>query len=45
MEELNSVQGRGVDIGGYCRPDMDKVSAAMRRRATLNAALASLSAG
>ena len=45
VEELNAVQGRGVDIGGYYRPDMDKVSAAMRPSKTLNAALASLSAG
>ena len=42
VEELIAVQGEPVDIGGYYRPDMDKVSAAMRPSATLNAALALL---
>ena len=45
IDELNGVQGRAVDIGGYYRPDMDKVAAAMRPSATFNAALAVLSAG
>ena len=45
VAELNGVQGRSVDIGGYYRPDMDKVSAAMRPSGTFNAALAAFSAG
>jgi len=36
VEELNAVQGHPVDIGGYYRPDADKVDAAMRPSATLN---------
>ncbi|WP_428004147.1 NADP-dependent isocitrate dehydrogenase, partial [Arenimonas caeni] len=36
------VQGQPVDIGGYYRPDLAKVSAAMRPSATFNAALAAL---
>jgi isocitrate dehydrogenase len=40
VAELNGVQGKPVDIGGYYHPDMDKVSRAMRPSATLNAALA-----
>ncbi|HEX5693399.1 MAG TPA: NADP-dependent isocitrate dehydrogenase, partial [Arenimonas sp.] len=40
--ELVAVQGRPVDIGGYYRPDLAKVTAAMRPSATLNAALAPL---
>ena len=43
VAELNGVQGRGVDIGGYYRPDMVKVTAAMRPSETFNAALAALS--
>ncbi len=42
VEELNSVQGHAVDIGGYYRPDLDKVSRAMRPSETLNTALASI---
>ena len=42
VAELNDVQGRQVDIGGYYRPDMDKGAAAMRPSATFNAALDSL---
>ena len=42
--ELNAVQGRPVDIGGYYRPDADKTAAAMRPSATLNQALAGLTA-
>jgi len=42
VEELVAVQGKAVDIGGYYRPDLDKVSAAMRPSATLNAALEQL---
>ena len=43
VDELNAVQGRGVDIGGYYRPDLAKVAAAMRPSDTFNAALATLS--
>jgi isocitrate dehydrogenase len=39
VEELIAVQGQPVDIGGYYRPDMAKVSAAMRPSATFNAIL------
>jgi isocitrate dehydrogenase len=39
VEELGAVQGAAVDIGGYYRPDLDKVAAAMRPSATLNDAL------
>ena len=40
--ELNGAQGQPVELGGYYRPDMDKVSAAMRPSATFNAALQTL---
>lgn len=39
VEELNSVQGKAMDIGGYYQPDEAKTEAAMRPSATLNAAL------
>ncbi len=42
VEELNSVQGEPVDIGGYYRPDEDRMADAMRPSATFNEALASL---
>ena len=42
VEELVAVQGKPVDIGGYYRPDMAKLSASMRPSATLDAALANL---
>jgi len=42
VEELNAVQGEAVDIGGYYRPDLEKVTAAMRPSETLNDALASV---
>jgi isocitrate dehydrogenase len=35
--ELNGVQGRSVEIGGYYHPDPAKTSTAMRPSATLNA--------
>ncbi|MGB3697448.1 MAG: NADP-dependent isocitrate dehydrogenase [Gordonia sp. (in: high G+C Gram-positive bacteria)] len=38
--ELNEVQGRPVDLGGYYLADVEKLDAAMRPSATLNAALA-----
>ena len=37
VAELNGVQGRPVDIGGYYHPDPAKTEAAMRPSATLNA--------
>jgi len=40
--ELNAVQGKPVDIGGYYLPDPKKIEAIMRPSATLNAALASV---
>ena len=42
VAELNGVQGRPIDIGGYYRPDMEKVSQAMRPSPTFNSALDSL---
>ena len=44
VEELVAVQGTAVDIGGYYRPDVTKVAAAMRPSATFNAALEQLQA-
>ena len=41
VEELNSVQGRSVDIGGYYMADAEKTEAVMRPSATLNNVLAS----
>jgi isocitrate dehydrogenase len=40
VEELNSVQGESVDIGGYFMADKEKTKAVMRPSATLNSALA-----
>jgi isocitrate dehydrogenase len=37
--ELNGAQGKPVELDGYYRPDMDKVSAAMRPSQTFNEAL------
>jgi len=45
MGELNGAQGKPVDLGGYYRPDMTKVSAAMRPSATFNQALQAMPAG
>ena len=42
IEELEAVQGTPVEIGGYYRPDIDKVTAAMRPSETLNEVLDSL---
>ncbi len=39
VEELTTVQGKAVDIGGYYRPDPAKTGAVMRPSATFNAAL------
>jgi isocitrate dehydrogenase len=40
--ELNAVQGKHVDIGGYFMPDKAKLAAIMRPSATFNADLASM---
>jgi isocitrate dehydrogenase len=40
VDELNAVQGKPADIGGYYFPDRKKVSAVMRPSETFNAALA-----
>ena len=44
LGELNSVQGKPVDIGGYYQPDMKKVNAIMRPSATFNAIVDALKA-
>ncbi|MBB4127424.1 isocitrate dehydrogenase [Xanthomonas translucens] len=44
VAELNGAQGKPVDIQGYYRPNLERVSQAMRPSATFNAALATLSA-
>jgi len=44
VSELAAVQGHPVDIGGYYRPDVAKVSAVMTPSATLNAVLTDLNA-
>ncbi|MCV7257887.1 NADP-dependent isocitrate dehydrogenase [Mycobacterium shimoidei] len=40
VTELNEVQGREVDLGGYYAPDREKTAAVMRPSKTFNAALA-----
>ena len=42
VDELNAVQGRPVDIGGYYAPDPGLASAAMRPSPTFNTALTAL---
>lgn len=42
VDELNSVQGSPVEIGGYYQPNGELVSNAMRPSTTLNEALANL---
>ena len=42
VAELNAVQGKPVDIGGYYHANADKVSTVMRPSATLNAIIASV---
>ena len=42
LEELKSIKGKPVDIGGYYHPCPDKVKAGMRPSATLNKILATL---
>lgn len=44
VAELAAVQGKPVDIGGYYKPDFDKLEAIMRPSKTFNAALASVQA-
>jgi isocitrate dehydrogenase len=44
VAELEAVQGKPVDIGGYYQPDLVKLEAVMRPSATFNAALASVKA-
>ena len=44
LGELNSVQGKPADIGGYYMPDMKKVTAIMRPSATFNAIVDALKA-
>jgi isocitrate dehydrogenase len=39
VAELNSVQGKPVDLGGYYRPDREKTTSVMRPSATLNAVI------
>ncbi len=36
VEELNEVQGKSIDIGGYYNPNMEKATTAMRPSATFN---------
>lgn len=40
VAELTEVQGQPADIGGYYKPDFDKLDAVMRPSKTLNATLA-----
>jgi isocitrate dehydrogenase len=42
LEELKTVKGKAVDIGGYYHPCPDKIKAGMRPSATLNNILATL---
>ncbi|QPJ63592.1 MAG: NADP-dependent isocitrate dehydrogenase [Candidatus Nitronauta litoralis] len=42
LKELNANKGKEVDIGGYYRPDPEKVKAAMRPSATFNAIMDSI---
>jgi isocitrate dehydrogenase len=42
VDELNAVQGKAMELGGYYFPDEEKVQAAMRPSETFNQALASL---
>lgn len=44
VDELNSVQGQKVDLGGYYKPDAEKVAAIMRPSSTFNHILDELSA-
>jgi isocitrate dehydrogenase len=44
VAELSAVQGDAADIGGYYKPDFDKLESVMRPSKTLNAALAAAKA-
>jgi isocitrate dehydrogenase len=44
LNELNEVQGKAMDIGGYYHPNQDLAAAAMRPSATLNSILAGVTA-
>ncbi|MDY0746785.1 NADP-dependent isocitrate dehydrogenase [Paucibacter sp. R3-3] len=44
VAELAAVQGQPADIGGYYKPDMEKLERVMRPSATFNAALATVAA-
>jgi isocitrate dehydrogenase len=44
VNELNSIQGNSVDIGGYFSPDDSKADPIMRPSATLNSVLNSIAA-
>ena len=41
LKELSAAKGHAVDLGGYYRPDPEKVKAAMRPSATFNKILQS----
>ena len=43
-DELIAVQGKPADIGGYYRPDLEKISAVMRPSKTFNRSLEEISA-
>ncbi|WP_299298259.1 NADP-dependent isocitrate dehydrogenase [uncultured Brachybacterium sp.] len=43
-EELLAVQGKPADIGGYYRPDLEKIASVMRPSATFNRILEEISA-
>jgi isocitrate dehydrogenase len=42
VEELNAVQGDGVEIGGYYHPDPERTAAAMRPSPTFNSIIESV---
>ncbi|WP_281764836.1 NADP-dependent isocitrate dehydrogenase [Neptunitalea lumnitzerae] len=42
VEELNKVQGKAMDIGGYYKPDVEATYAAMRPSSTFNAIIDAL---
>jgi len=44
VTELNAVQGKPADIGGYYKPDFAKLEAVMRPSKLFNEALAKLAA-
>jgi isocitrate dehydrogenase len=45
VDELASVQGSEVDIGGYYWPDPERMEEAMRPSSTLNEVIAELAGG